>query len=339
MARIEPPAVTGMGEHVDWSLHRTEMAVGMGALSEAVYGNSQLPVREREAARWTIALINHCLVCQDTRAKDAEPNHIDEGFYAEVAQWATTDALDRAREARRGVRPALRARPPGHGRSLLGAAAAPPSPMPRSPTSPSAAGCSWVWGVPWPSSGRPRPRSASSSDRHRGDHGSSYRSLRDHDLIIRGGTVIDGTGSPARTADVAISGGTITDVGQVDGTARPRARRRRPHRHPGARRHPRALRRPGHLGQPSHPVVLARRHHRGGRQLRGRLRPGAPGRPRPPHPADGGGGGHPGRGAARGPAVDVAVVPRVPRRARRSSLRRRPRHARTPRRAAAQRHG
>jgi alkylhydroperoxidase family enzyme len=93
MARIAPPAVTGMGEHVDWSLHRTEMAVGMGAFSEAVYGNSQLPVREREAARWTMALINHCLVCQDTRAKEAEPNHIDEGFYAEVAQWAITDAL------------------------------------------------------------------------------------------------------------------------------------------------------------------------------------------------------------------------------------------------------
>ena len=93
MARIDPPKVTGMGEHVDWSLHRTEMAVGMGSFSEAVYGNSQLPIREREAARWTIALINHCLVCQDTRAKEAEPNHIDEGFYAEVAQWATTDAL------------------------------------------------------------------------------------------------------------------------------------------------------------------------------------------------------------------------------------------------------
>jgi alkylhydroperoxidase family enzyme len=93
MARIEPPKVTGLGEHVDWSLHRTEMAAGMGALSEAVYGNSRLPIREREAARWTIALINHCLVCQDTRAKEAEPNHIDEGFYAEVAQWATTDAL------------------------------------------------------------------------------------------------------------------------------------------------------------------------------------------------------------------------------------------------------
>jgi len=93
MARIEAPAVTGMGEHVDWSLHRTEMAVGMGAFSEAVYGNSKLPIREREAARWTIALINHCLVCQDTRAKEAAPNQIDEGFYAEVAQWATSDQL------------------------------------------------------------------------------------------------------------------------------------------------------------------------------------------------------------------------------------------------------
>ena len=39
-------------------------------------------------------------MCQDTRAKDAEPNHIDEGFYAEVAPWATTDALtDRERLA------------------------------------------------------------------------------------------------------------------------------------------------------------------------------------------------------------------------------------------------
>lgn len=93
MARIDPPAVTGMGEHVDWSLHRTEMAVGMGTFSDAVYGNSQLPVREREAARYTIALINHCLVCEDTRAKDAQPNRIDEGFYAEIAGWATSEVL------------------------------------------------------------------------------------------------------------------------------------------------------------------------------------------------------------------------------------------------------
>ncbi len=43
--------------------------------------------------------------------------------------------------------------------------------------------------------------------------------MAEHDLIIRGGTVLDGTGSPARTADVAISDGLVTEVGQVDGSA------------------------------------------------------------------------------------------------------------------------
>jgi alkylhydroperoxidase family enzyme len=84
---------SGMGEHIDWALHRPKMAVGMGALSEAVYGNTQLPLREREAARWTIALINDCVVCQDTRARDGASAGIDEGFYAEVANWRASTAL------------------------------------------------------------------------------------------------------------------------------------------------------------------------------------------------------------------------------------------------------
>ena len=37
-----------------------------------------------------------------------------------------------------------------------------------------------------------------------------------HDLVIRGGTVVDGTGSPARRADVAVDGDRITAVGDVD---------------------------------------------------------------------------------------------------------------------------
>jgi N-acyl-D-amino-acid deacylase len=41
-----------------------------------------------------------------------------------------------------------------------------------------------------------------------------------HDLVIRGGTVVDGTGAKARTADVAISEGVVTDVGAVDGRGR-----------------------------------------------------------------------------------------------------------------------
>lgn len=86
-----------MGEHVDWALHRPEMAVGMGRLSEAVYGHSQLPLREREAARFVIALLNDCAVCKDTRAQRAETEGIDEEFYAEVADWRASPRLS-ARE-------------------------------------------------------------------------------------------------------------------------------------------------------------------------------------------------------------------------------------------------
>lgn len=89
-----------MGEHIDWALPRVDMAAGMGAFSDAVYRNTQLSLREREAARWTIALINDCVVCQDTQARDADAHGVDEGFYAEVASWSTSTALsDRERLA------------------------------------------------------------------------------------------------------------------------------------------------------------------------------------------------------------------------------------------------
>ena len=38
-----------------------------------------------------------------------------------------------------------------------------------------------------------------------------------HDIVIRGGQVVDGTGSEPFTADVAIDGDTITEIGRVDG--------------------------------------------------------------------------------------------------------------------------
>jgi N-acyl-D-aspartate/D-glutamate deacylase len=40
-----------------------------------------------------------------------------------------------------------------------------------------------------------------------------------HDLIIKGGTLVDGTGAPQRVADVAVDAGRITDVGQIQGGA------------------------------------------------------------------------------------------------------------------------
>ncbi len=39
------------------------------------------------------------------------------------------------------------------------------------------------------------------------------------DLVVTGGTVVDGTGAPARTADVAIANGRVVEIGQVDASA------------------------------------------------------------------------------------------------------------------------
>ena len=44
--------------------------------------------------------------------------------------------------------------------------------------------------------------------------------MGEHDLVIRGGTVVDGTGATPRTADVAIADGRITEVGHISGTGR-----------------------------------------------------------------------------------------------------------------------
>ena len=41
-----------------------------------------------------------------------------------------------------------------------------------------------------------------------------------HDLVIRNGLVVDGTGAPARRADIAITDGVITAVGEVEGEGR-----------------------------------------------------------------------------------------------------------------------
>jgi N-acyl-D-amino-acid deacylase len=44
--------------------------------------------------------------------------------------------------------------------------------------------------------------------------------MRYHDLVIRNGTVVDGTGKPKRLADVSIDGGVIMEVGSVSGQGR-----------------------------------------------------------------------------------------------------------------------
>jgi N-acyl-D-aspartate/D-glutamate deacylase len=39
-----------------------------------------------------------------------------------------------------------------------------------------------------------------------------------HELVIRNGSIVDGTGTPAYRGDVAVDGGRITELGEVDGT-------------------------------------------------------------------------------------------------------------------------
>ncbi len=40
-----------------------------------------------------------------------------------------------------------------------------------------------------------------------------------HDLLIRNGTVVDGTGAPSYRADVAIAGGRIAQIGRINESA------------------------------------------------------------------------------------------------------------------------
>ena len=96
-----------------------------------------------------------------------------------------------------------------------------------------------------------------------------------YDLVIRNGTLIDGTGAAPRAGDVAIQDGRIAAVGRGLGRRRAHARRRRARRDAGLRRHPHPLRRPGHLGPAARAVLLPRRHHGRDGQLRRRLRAGA----------------------------------------------------------------
>ena len=41
-----------------------------------------------------------------------------------------------------------------------------------------------------------------------------------HDLLIKGGTLVDGTGDAPRTADVAVSDGVVSEVGKISRNAK-----------------------------------------------------------------------------------------------------------------------
>ena len=135
-----------------------------------------------------------------------------------------------------------------------------------------------------------------------------------HDLIIRGGTIADGSGRPTRTGDVAIDGRIITAVGEVEGPA---------HRVIDADG---LLVTPGWVDIHTHydgqatwdPEVSPSGWHGVTTVVMGNCGVGfAPVRrdgPRVADPAHGGRGGHPGHRAGRGHELELGDVRRVPRR-------------------------
>ena len=160
-----------------------------------------------------------------------------------------------------------------------------------------------------------------------------------HDLVIRGGTVVDGLGSAPCTADVAVNDGRIAEIGRVDGPAREtvdadgllvtrRASSTCTRTTTARRRGTRSSdRRAGTASPPSSSATAVSASRR---CTRAASRAGR---------AHGGRRGHPRHRALGGHRLAVGVVPRVPRRARRATAHDRRRYARAPRRGARVRDG
>lgn len=87
MPRID--VADGLG---DWMGLQPEMAPGLVAFSEAVYGKSKLPLRVQELARMRIALANECEVCRNARYAQGTDQGLDEAFYRDVLDWRNSPA-------------------------------------------------------------------------------------------------------------------------------------------------------------------------------------------------------------------------------------------------------
>jgi alkylhydroperoxidase family enzyme len=63
----------------------------IGALSHAIYGQTTVDLRVREAVRMRIAHMNHCLLCIGFRFPEQDEQFtasgIDESFYAAIPDW------------------------------------------------------------------------------------------------------------------------------------------------------------------------------------------------------------------------------------------------------------
>ena len=112
MSRITEARNPQASDTVLWQGHRPRMASAALAFSQAVYQESTLSLREAEAARFRIAVIVGCAICQGFRVADGLEELLarlgnDEAanlaargaapgpeFYAAVANWRSSDLLN-----------------------------------------------------------------------------------------------------------------------------------------------------------------------------------------------------------------------------------------------------
>ena len=138
------------------------------------------------------------------------------------------------------------------------------------------------------------------------------------DLLLRGGTVVDGTGAAAAVADVAVDARPRRGDrrGRHRGRWHPHRRRRRPGRRAGVRGPAHALRRAAAVGPDGEPVAAARGDDRVRRELRVRPRARGCEQHRLPRAAHGTRRGHPAPRHRGRRAVELARLRRIPRPAR-----------------------
>lgn len=87
MARIDLPP----GEELSSWLSLSPIGEALGVFAGAVYTKSRLSRREFEAARYRVAVSNHCVTCLNTRYADGPDDGMDDAFYAHITEYATYD--------------------------------------------------------------------------------------------------------------------------------------------------------------------------------------------------------------------------------------------------------